>query len=99
MKWILAIVPVAFWSVSASAADRRAVLYDPVSLNIGVTCHWQPRCMERQHLAMNSALTYVAKRKPPPWKIQRCNRNANRGGVRVDWLGYDHCIRNSKRAR
>ena len=26
---------------------------------------------------------------------QLCNRNAGRGGYRVDWVGFEHCIRNS----
>jgi hypothetical protein len=94
MKWIMAIAPLAFWSVPASSAGRRALLHDPVSLNIGVTCQWQSRCIKRQRAAMNHALAYVSRHRPPHWQIQQCNRNANRGGVRVDWVGFDHCIRN-----
>ena len=79
---------------STAAAQPRPILYDPIALNIGVSCHWQSTCMSRQRRAMKSALAYVAKAKPPQWKIQLCNRNASRGGVRVDWIGFDHCIRN-----
>ena len=43
---------------------------------------------------MNRALSYVAKRRPPKYQIQLCNRNARRAGNRVDWIGYEHCIRN-----
>ena len=81
--------------LSASNA-RTAVLHDPVALNIGVNCQWQSHCMSQQRAAMNRALGYIAKKRPPQWRIQLCNRNANRGGNHVDWIGFDHCIRNSK---
>ena len=74
---------------------RTPVLHDPVTLNIGVNCQWQPRCMAAQRSAMNRALRYVAMTRLPQWRIQLCNRNASRGGNRVDWLGFEHCIRNS----
>jgi hypothetical protein len=51
--------------------------------------------MKQQRTAMKHALGYVAAEKPPQWKVHLCNRNASRGGVRVDWIGYYHCIRNS----
>jgi hypothetical protein len=79
----------------ATDAARTAVVHDPVALNIGVNCQWQTRCMAQQRSAMKRALKYVAKARPPQWRIQLCNRNASRGGNRVDWVGYDHCIRNS----
>ncbi len=69
--------------------------YDPVALNIGVNCQWQSRCMADQRRAMNRALSFVAATRPPQWRVQLCNRNAGRGGYRVDWVGFDHCIRNS----
>jgi hypothetical protein len=47
-----------------------------------------------QRAAMTRALTYVRTRRPPHLQVQLCNRNARRGGNRVDWIGYDHCIRN-----
>jgi hypothetical protein len=50
--------------------------------------------MARQRDAMNSALGYVARQHPPQWRVQLCNRNAGRGGVSMDWVGFDHCIRN-----
>ena len=79
----------------ATGTARTAVVHDPVSLNIGVNCQWQPRCMNRQRTAMKRALSFVAKARPPQWRIQLCNRNARRGGNRVDWIGFDHCIRNA----
>jgi hypothetical protein len=93
MERILAAAALAAIPLSASTA-RPAVLHDPVALNIGVNCQWQPRCMERQRSAMKRALAFVTKAGPPRWRIQLCNRNARRGGNRVDWLGFDHCIRN-----
>jgi hypothetical protein len=95
MRWILAIALLASGS-AATAAGRRLLLHDPVTLNIGVNCQWQPRCMADQRAAMARALSYVATHKPPRSKIHLCNRNASRGGYRMDWIGYDHCIRNRK---
>lgn len=92
MRWILAIALLAFGS--AAVAARHPLLYDPVALNIGVNCQWQSRCMTLQRSAMTRALSYVRIRKPPRAQIQLCNRNARRGGNRVDWIGYEHCIKN-----
>ena len=52
-------------------------------------------CMSEQRLAMKRALSYVAKQRPPHWRVEMCNRNAGKGGYRVDWVGFDHCIRNT----
>jgi hypothetical protein len=93
MRWILALALLAFGS-AAAAAGRHALLNDPVALNIGVNCQWQSRCMALQRAAMNAALSYVARHRPGRAQIQLCNRNARRGGNRVDWIGYEHCIRN-----
>lgn len=83
--------------LAPAAAGARAPppLYDPVLLNIGMVCHWDNRCIERQKGAMNRALKFVAKTHPPSWRVQQCNRNAARGRLRVDWVGYDNCIRNA----
>jgi len=94
MERILAAAAVAVIALGASGA-RTAVLHDPVALNIGVNCQWQPRCMAQQRSAMKRGLGFVAKSRPPQWRVQLCNRNARRGGNRVDWIGFDHCIRNS----
>ena len=32
---------------------------------------------------------------PAHWRVELCNRNAGKGGYRVDWVGFDHCIRNA----
>jgi hypothetical protein len=95
MRWILgAAAAMGIFAARADAAQR-PMLYDAVALNIGVNCQWQSRCMKQQRGAMKHALSYVTKEKPPQWRVHLCNRNASRGGVRVDWLGFDHCIRNA----
>lgn len=78
-------------------------LRNPAMLNIGFICHWQARCMERQQNAMRKALDFVDDRRPPAWKVQLCNRNASRAKARgdwrlgrVDWIGFNNCIRNKR---
>jgi hypothetical protein len=78
-----------------SAPAAAAPLHDSVSLNIGLNCQWQPRCMDLQRNAMQRALTYVHKARPAAWRIHQCNRNAARKRYRVDWIGFDNCIRNT----
>ena len=94
MKWILAAAALATFPTGA-LAEQRPILHDAVALNIGVNCQWQSPCMTQQRRAMKAALSFVAKRQPPPWRVQLCNRNAGRRGHRVDWIGFDHCIRNA----
>lgn len=91
MKWTAAIAGIL---VSAAAAEARAPLHDPVTLNIGLNCQWQERCIAKQKKAMKRALHYVKKERPAAWRIQLCNRNAGRSRHRVDWIGFDNCIRN-----
>jgi Spy/CpxP family protein refolding chaperone len=78
----------------ARAKSGAAPLYDPVGLNIGLLCQWQWQCMQQQNKAMDRALKFVRKKRPPTWRIETCNKNASRKRQRVDWVGYDHCIRN-----
>lgn len=83
--------------VLASTGQARPPLRNPAVLNIGFVCRWNAHCMDKQEKAMKRALKYVRKANPPSWKIQVCNRNAARGGnTRVDWVGYDNCIRNPR---
>lgn len=77
-----------------AAAQTPGLLGDPVKLNIGLICQWQRRCMADQQRAMTKSLKYVAKYRPPQWRVQLCNRNAARGRYRVDWIGFDKCVRN-----
>ena len=90
----LALVALALASAAADARTRPPPLRNPALLNIGFVCRWQPRCIDRQEEAMERALKYVKKYRPPAWKIQLCNRNAGRNGTRVDWVGFNNCIRN-----
>jgi hypothetical protein len=99
MKWIRVAAAAAVSVAGCDGASARPPLHDPVQLNIGVNCQWQPRCMAEQRTAMRRALAYVSSRRPPSWRVQLCNRNAARGGYRVDWVGYDNCIRNASLRR
>lgn len=94
MGWKRAALLLALCS-AASAAEARAPLHDPTALNIGLNCQWQQKCISDQKRAMKRALKYVKKKQPPLWKVQQCNRNAGRKRYRVDWVGFDNCIRNA----
>ena len=80
----------------ADAVAARAPLHDIVSLNIGLSCQWQQRCISQQERAMKKSLKFVTKEQPPAWRIQLCNRNASRRGNRVDWIGFYNCVRNGE---
>ena len=80
---------------AAGEARSRAPLHDATYLNIGLGCQWQQKCIARQQKAKNSALKYVRKHQPPTWRIHLCNRNASRSRYRVDWIGFNNCIRNA----
>jgi hypothetical protein len=95
MKWILGAAAALAILPTCAEAEQRPLLYNAVALNIGVNCQWQSRCMSQQRRAMTNSLKYVAKQNPPQWRVQLCNRNASRGGYRVDWVGFDHCVRNA----
>ena len=99
MRLRLALAAVALGSVGALTSDSLAAktppLRNPALLNIGFVCRWQSRCIRTQQRAMERALKYVAKYRPPTWKIQLCNRNSARNGTRKDWIGFDNCVRNA----
>ena len=99
MKLPLFAVALAVVSAPAASGAKVPPLRDPVFLNIGFVCRWHTPCVERQQKAMKRALSYVKKRKPPSWKIQQCNRNASRYRGRVDWTGFERCIKNPKIVR
>jgi len=80
---------------AASDAQATAPLYDPVTLNIGINCQWQQTCQRKHLKAMQSAHKYIAAKHPPLWKIHQCNRNARRSSSRIDWVGFNDCIRNT----
>ena len=87
-------VVLALSSAAAHAAINAPPLKNPAVLNIGFVCRWQDRCIQNQQKAMGHALKFVAQYEPPAWRIQLCNRNAARNGTRVDWVGFNNCIRN-----
>ncbi len=80
----------------AIPAAKPPPLRNPAILNIGFVCKWQQRCIAKQEKAMGTALKHVRKYPPPAWKIQLCNRNAGRNGTRVDWIGFNNCVRNTE---
>jgi len=94
VRWALPVGIVAL-SAFAAAADARPPLSDPVSLNIGINCQWQQRCMQAQTRAMKRALKYLKQADPSPWQLQLCNHNAARQRLRIDWVGFDNCLRNT----
>jgi hypothetical protein len=94
MRWTLAAL-LAAMAPAAMAAQARVPLYDSIGLNIGINCRWQQRCIRDQQRAMTRALRYVRNEQPPEWRVHMCNRNASRGRNRVDWVGFDNCIRNA----
>jgi hypothetical protein len=92
-------------SIGTGAEADVAPLYNPAVLNIGFVCRWQDRCMSDQQKAMVRALKYVGKYQPAASKIRLCNRQASRVQYwgdwkrgRVDWIGFDNCIRNARLA-
>jgi hypothetical protein len=94
MRWAFLVAAMLLCPAGAFARPP-APLSDPTALNIGLNCQWQQRCIGNQQRAMKRALKYVKKYQPPVWRVQLCNHNAARTRYRVDWIGYDNCIRNS----
>lgn len=80
---------------SPARASAGPMLKNPAVLNIGFVCRWQDPCIRKQKVAMVYALKFVDYYRPPAWRIQQCNRNASRGGTRVDWIGFNNCVRNA----
>jgi hypothetical protein len=81
------------WPINVRARD--APLDSPARLNIGLMCQWNSGCMRRQERAMERGLRYVRKSRPSDSNLRLCDRNSARGGGRVDWIGFNNCIRNS----
>ncbi len=94
IKAALAALLLAF-ATGAAGAQSNAPLHDSVRLNIGLNCRWERRCIAAQQRAMNSALAFVRTSRPVQARIHLCNRNASRGRGRVDWVGFNNCIRNA----
>jgi hypothetical protein len=89
-------VAIAAFALLTSPVESHALapLYDPVVLNVGINCQWQRSCERRQLNAMNDSRRYIAREHPPLWRIHLCNRNAARSAARIDWVGFNSCIRN-----
>src|SRR3954470_3949559 len=94
MRRLFLALPLVMWPAAADAQPRPP-LQDGSALNIGLNCQWQQRCIKDQQRAMKRALKFVRKEQPPVWRVQLCNRNAGRQRYRVDWVGFDNCIRNT----
>jgi hypothetical protein len=94
MRWTFAALMLVM-APAAMSAQAPVPLYDSIGLNIGLSCRWQQRCIAGQERAMRRALTYAKRRQPPAWRVHLCNRNASRGRNRMDWVGFDNCIRNT----
>lgn len=92
--WGMVVLAALVFAAAASEARATAPLYDPVALNIGISCQWQEKCERRQRRALAAARKYIAAHNPPVSKIHLCNRNAQRGTARIDWVGFNACIRN-----
>ena len=88
---------IAALALLASPGEGHALapLYDPVVLNVGINCQWQRTCERRQLNAMDDARRFIAHAHPPLWRIHLCNRNAARSAARIDWIGFNSCIRNA----
>ena len=93
------------WAIAAlllgtgtGAFASGAPLYDSIRLNIGLNCRWERTCIAAQTRAMNRALSYVKARHPSQPLLHLCNRNAKRSRYRVDWIGFENCIRNPRLA-
>jgi len=71
-------------------------LRDSASLNIGILCRWEPRCIDLQQRERARVLTYVRQSKLSAWRLALCDKNARRGHERRDWIGYSNCIHNPK---
>jgi hypothetical protein len=93
---ILLVIAIALLGGAESATARKPPLGDPVLIRTGILCRWERRCMQKQQSAMAAALRYVERKSPPPARIQACNRNASRGSDRMDWIGFNNCIRNPR---
>jgi hypothetical protein len=94
MSWMLPLAAVLLLGDAASSASR-APLQDGFALNIGINCRWEQQCIRAQHFGMRAAVQYVERSDPPRWRIHQCKRNAWRYGNRLDWIGFNNCVRNA----
>ena len=81
---------------AAGAEAQRAPPIHPVVRNINLLCKSQSGCVQRQWRSMQAAFAFMRAKRPPVWKIEQCNRNAAKQRSRIDWIGFNNCIRNPK---
>ncbi len=81
---------------AAGAEAQRAPPIHPVVRNINLLCKSQSSCVQRQWRSMQAAFAFMRARQLPVWKIELCNRNAAKQRSRIDWIGFNNCIRNPK---
>ena len=95
-EWVRGRAALAAFALISVAPEVRAMapIYDPMTLNIGINCQWQPHCQRQQTKAMSDARKFIATYDVPLWRIHVCNKNARRGPARLDWVGFNSCIRN-----
>jgi hypothetical protein len=98
VSWTLPTLTLCALLISGAAAAQSTRAH-PVIHNIGSLCRWQKSCMAQQQLAMQRALNFVAVSRPASWRVHLCNRNASRAHNKMDWAGFDACIRNKKLKR
>ena len=94
MTWMLPLAAVLLLGEAAPSASR-APLQDRVALNIGINCRWEQQCIRSQQFGMRGAAQYIERYDPPLWRIHQCKRNAWRKGNRLDWTGFNNCVRNA----
>ena len=84
------------WAAAGAVAAPGVAAIHPVVRNINLLCKSQSSCTQRQWRAMQSAFAFMREKRIPVWKIEQCNRNAAKQRSRIDWIGFNNCIRNSK---
>ena len=94
IRW--AVIAMLGWSAAGAAVPTRVGVIHPVVRNINLLCKSQSSCTQRQWRAMQNAFAFMREKRPPVWKIEQCNRNAAKQRSRIDWIGFNNCIRNPK---
>ena len=84
------------FAASQAAEARRVPAIHPVVRNINLLCKSQSACVQRQWRAMQNAFAFMRAKRLPVWKIEQCNLNAAKQRTRIDWIGFNNCIRNPK---
>ena len=94
LRW--AVILTIGWAAAGAAVVPPPGAIHPVVRTINLLCKSQSSCTQRQWRAMQSAFSFMREKRPPVWKIEQCNRNAAKQRSRIDWIGFNNCIRNPK---